>query len=301
MRKIIAAAALMLAAMVVLAGCAPLSGLFGSGEEARQEPLLNGTTTGNILNGGFAVKDGDDLLFYYTGSVYSHGSLVRSNPDTGENSLVHERAGIYMNLVDGMLYYCLEDGIYRTSLDAPAPERVLAGSFSLLQIADGRLYFISDGAVSCAATDGSDMPFTPIQNAACLNVYGEKLYFLDSGTGFIRQADMDGSHQTVLFDKPVDMFYIIDDVIYFIDSADGQIKRMTLELKSLETVVKHPCSGFNVNRSGMYYTRTDDGLCYNAGPDGLQETVIDDFGESTWHRVCMFGGGALVLRQEDMP
>ena len=64
MRKIIVAA-LMMAVLVVLAGCAPLSGLLGIGtaEETQEEPLTNGTTTGNILNGGFAVKDGDDLLF----------------------------------------------------------------------------------------------------------------------------------------------------------------------------------------------------------------------------------------------
>ena len=79
-------AALVLLFLVLLAaGCTSLSDMFGlGGEEEQPEQLLNGTTTGNILNGGFAVKDGDELLVRYTsGDTYPKGSLVRSNPETG--------------------------------------------------------------------------------------------------------------------------------------------------------------------------------------------------------------------------
>ena len=302
MRKRMAVTALVIAMLVVLVGCAPLSGLLGIGsEETQEEPLANGTTTGNILNGGFAVKDGADLLFYYTGgNVYKHGSLVRSNPETGENSLVLEQAGLYMNLADDMLYYCMADGVYRTPLDAPAPERLMEGRCSLLQIAGERMYFISNGDVGCLMRDGSEIQFSQIEKASSLNVYGDKLYYINTDNGQIWQADMDGTDQKVLYDHSVNMFIIIDDVIYFIDSADGFIKRITLGLESLETVLGKPCSGFNVNRLGMYYTQMDDNLCYNAGAGGVQEQVIADFGESAWHRTCMFGEGTLVLRQEEL-
>ena len=299
------AAALALTGLLVLAGCTPLSDLFGiGGEEAQPEPLTNGTATGNIINGGFAVKDGADLLFYYTGGdAYPKGSLVRSNPETKESALVMDEAGLYMNLTEGVLYYCLADGIYRVKLDAAQPERVLEGEYTLLQISGSKIYYVSGGAVGCATLDGEPVELSPIGNAACLNVYGDKLYWADTESGHIRRSELDGTNQNVLYDKPVDMFCIIDDVIYFIDGADRLLKRLALEIdmETLETLTDKPCSGFNVNRGGLYYTLSDDGLCYNAGADGLQARAIGDLGNSSWHRACMFREGALVVRQEDLP
>jgi hypothetical protein len=134
-------------------------------------------------------------------------------------------------------------------------------------------------------------------------VYGDKLYYIDTGSGNIYQAALDGSNPQELYDRPVDMFYIIDDVIYYIDREDGLLKRMALVIdpESIETLTDKLCSGFNVNRNGLYYTLKDDGLCYNAGADGLQARAIGNFGESDWHRACLFGDGALVIRQEDLP
>ncbi len=299
-------AALALLSLVMLAaGCTSLSDMFGlGGGEEQPEPLVNGTTTGNTLNGGFAVKDGNDLLVYYTsGNAYPKGSLVRSNPETGENSLVMDEAGLYMNLKDGVLYYCLGDGIYRARLDAPQPERLLEGEYTLLQISGSKMYYISGGAVGCASLDGEPAELSAIDNASCLNVYGDRLYWTDTESGQICRSDLDGGDRNVLYDKPVDMFYIIDDVIYFIDGADGLLKRIALEIdpETLETLTAEACSGFNINRSGLYYTLSNDGLCYNAGVDGLQARAIEDLGSSAWHRVCMFGEGAMIVRQEDLP
>lgn len=303
MRIKIIAAILLLFVSLSLMGCTSLTEMFGVGE-AEEEPLMNGTTTGNILNGGFAVKDGEDLLVYYTGGeAYPKGSLVRSNPGTGESSLVLDKAGLYMNMAGGVLYYSLDDGIYRMPLDTPQPERMLEGDCSLLQISKARMYYVSGGTVGCTALDGSAVTFTPIDDAACLNVYGGSLYYIDVSDGRIWKANMDGTNKGRLYDKAVDMFYIIDDVIYYIDGADGQLKRISLELdeETHETLTEKPCSGFNVNRQGLYYTLKDDRLCYNAGPDGFQAQVVSGVDQSAWHRICVFGEGALVVRQEDLP
>jgi hypothetical protein len=98
------------------------------------------------------------------------------------------------------------------------------------------------------------------------------------------------------------MCLFIDDTVYYIDGTDGHIKRMLLDKDGLETVVGYPCSGFNVNRKGMYYTRSVDGqdMCCNSGVDGFQENVITEFGESAWHRVCMWGDVAIVVPEEDI-
>ncbi|MDD5016738.1 MAG: DUF5050 domain-containing protein [Eubacteriales bacterium] len=300
-KKLFVFIAIITAAALMFSGCSLMENLVGTDSE--EEVYINGTTTGNILNYGFAVRYGDALIFLYTGQgTYDYGSVVRSNPDTGESSLVLEQGGLYMSVVDGCLYYCRPDGVYKAPLDTGEPALVLAQNVSLLQIQDAKMYFIRDGNIGCAGLDGEAADFSEIENAGCLNVYGGAIYYIDTGSGYICKADMDGGNKETVYDQSVEMFYVIEDVIYFIDSADGYIKRMTLALESLETVVADACSGFNVNGQGLYYTRDVDGqsLCCNAGADGYQETVITDFGESAWHIACMFGEGAVVIREEDL-
>ncbi|MGI5848825.1 MAG: DUF5050 domain-containing protein [Christensenellales bacterium] len=300
MKKRLAMIFILITSAAALCGCSLLQGI--TGMDSTPEPAINGTTTGNILNYGFAVKDGDDIIFVYTGQdIYDYGSVVRSDPKTGESSLVLDKGGLYMNLVDGYLFYCRKDGIYKTSLDTREPACILAGKVSLLQISDSLMYYVKDGAIDCATLDGQSTGFSTIENADCLNVYGNIIYYRDTSSGYICSAHINGDSPSVLYDQSVDMFYITDNVVYFIDSANGFIRKTELDFQKIETVISYPCKGFNVNRSGMYYTRDIEGesLCCKA-VDGQQETVITDFGESAWHIACMWNEGAMVLREEDI-
>lgn len=302
-RKI--ARALLVVVLLLTGGCSEMDSLFDN--SAEQDMVIeHGTTTGNILNYGFAVQYGEDLLVYYTGdTTYAKGSLVRSNAETGESSLVLNQSGLYMNVDGETLYYCLADGVYKTSIEAPDPQRIVEGTATLLQISGDRLYYIEGGGIECAALDGTPAAdFTRVEDASCLNVYAGALYYIEPATGHILKADLSGGNIATVYDQSVNMFYIIDDVIYFINSADGFINRMSLsDTTTVETVVAYPCSGFNVNRYGMYYTRDVDGksLCCNAGADGYQEKVLAEFEASAWHAVCLWNEGALVMPSEDLP
>lgn len=304
MKKVIVLA-LLVAALLSMGGCSSFDDWMNP--EPEQDVVIDhGTTTGNILNYGFAVQYGDDLLVYYTGGdAYAKGSLVRTNPETGESSLMLDQAGLYMNVEGDTLYYCLEDGVYRTSVETPDPQRIIEGAVTLLQIEGDRLYYIKDGGIECAQLDGSPADdFVRVEGAACLNVYAGALYYIDASTGHILKADMNGGNIATVYDQSVSMFYVVDDVIYFIDSADGFIKRMSLsDTAMVETVVAYPCSGFNVNRYGLYYTREVDGknMCCNAGADGYQEKVLTGFGESAWHVACQWNQGAMLVKIEDLP
>jgi hypothetical protein len=297
--------ALLAAALALAAGgCMDISDWFEA--EEQDVPIEHGTTTGNIINCGFAVQYGGDLLTCYTGNTaYTKGSLVRSNPDTGESSLVLDSAGLYMSVDGDTLYYCLEDGVYATTVEAPDPQRVIEGEITLLQFCCGRLYFIQDGGIECAGMDGAKAAdFARVENARCLNVYGDALYYADARTGYILKADLTGGGIETVYGQSVGMFIVIDDVIYFIDGADGYIRRTALSEPSVvETVVAYPCSGFNVNRYGIYYTREVDGrsLCCNAGADGYQEQVLPDFGISAWHAACLWNESALIVPVENLP
>lgn len=298
MKKKIIIIASILMIVLALGGCS----LMGN-TKTEPEKFINGTTTGNLLNYGFAVKDGDDVFSFNPGEgVYKRGSLIKFNVKTQENSLVMEDVGLYMNLVGDWLYYCKQDGIYKAKLEDPDPSLVIEGNMSLLQILNDNMYYVVDGAIDSTTTDGETRDFAVIQNASGFNIYKEALYYINTQNGFIYKADLSGNNIETVYEHSVDMFYIIDDVIYFIDSEDSHVKRITLKLEGLETVVNYPCSGFNVNRGGIYYTREVDGVsaCCNADPDGKQENVITEMGDSQWHIVCMFNEGASILRKEDI-
>ena len=293
--------AVMIFFVFLLGGCSLIGGMSDKNDD--ELPLTNGTTIGNILNGGFAVKYGESLIVYYTGqSTYDYGSVLTSDPDTGENSLILKDGGLYMNVVGDSLYYCREDGVYAASLETFETMRILDRDVSQLQIADGAMYFIEDGRIDSTLADGSERAFSAIGDAAWLNVYDGSLYYVDTKTGYICTAGLDGSDAGVLFETSADMLLVVDDVIYYTDRTDGHIKCMLLAGGENETVTAYPCSGFNVNRNGIYYTRNVDGqsLCCNTGADGYQENVIADLGESAWHRVCMWGDTAIVVSEEEI-
>jgi hypothetical protein len=295
-KKVLVTAALTLA-VTALGGCS----MFGS-VESLKPTLMNGTTAGNIQNLGFAVKQDDDLYLYFTsGDTYEVGDIVKSNPKTGHNSLAMRDGGLYMSIYDGNLYYCKEDGIYRAPMDTFKPERLLEGDVSQLQISEGRMVYIEDDVIKSASADGSAIDFSPIEGAACLNVYESKLFYIDSASGQIWQADTDGSNAEMLFDLNVKQFSILEDVFYYIDSADDNIKRVSDEYREPESVMPYPVSGFNINLYGMFYTREIDGkwVCCNADTNGENEQVIAENGESKRHMVCMFDGGAAILGQEE--
>ncbi len=284
-------------AVSALGGCS----MFGS-VESLKPTLINGTTAGNIQNLGFAVKQDEDLYFYFTsGDTYEAGDIIKSNPKTGDNSLAMHDGGLYLSIYEDSLYYCKEDGIYRAPMDTFKPELLLEGNAEQLQISGGKMFYIEDGAIKSASANGEAVDFTPIEGASCLTVYENKLFYIDSATGQIWQANTDGSDAEMLFDFDVKQFSILEGVFYYIDSADGNIKRVTADEPSPETVVPYTCSGFNINLYGMFYTREIDGkwVCCNADINGENEQVITDNGESKRHMACMFDGGAVILGQEE--
>jgi len=295
-KKALVTAALALT-VAALGGCS----MFGS-VESLKPTLINGTTAANIQNLGFAVKQDDDLYLYFTsGDTYEMGDIVKSNPKTGDNSLAMRDGGLYMSIYDGNLYFCKEDGIYRAPMDTFKPERLLEGGVSQLQISEGRMVYIEDDVIKSASTDGSAIDFSLIEGAACLIVYENKLFYIDTASGQIWQADIDGSNAEMLFDLDVKQFSILEDVFYYIDSADDNIKRVSDEYREPESVVPYAVSGFNINLYGMFYTREIDGkwVCCNADTNGENEQVIAENGESKRHMVCMFDGGAAILGQEE--
>lgn len=298
-RILIVVLAVSLAAL--LAGCS----LFGGNSNVSTEPLpiVNGTTVGNILNYGFCVKNGDELLFQYTaGESYTLGSTIRSNPNTGENSLLMEDGGLYMNIVDGWLYYCKPDGIFKAEIENPEPELVLEANVKQLQINDGVMYYIEEGTLKSTTVDDKETDFSPIENADCLNVYGDRLYYISTEDEYIYSCDLSGDDVKTELAHKVSMFIIMDDMIYYLDGVTGYLVKMELNGKLAIAIIEHALTGFNINRSNMYYTRyiSGKGTCCNADVNGGNEQQLGEFGDSDWHIACMYNTGSLLAKQEEM-
>lgn len=295
-KKIAMTAAASLAALM-LGGCSMLTPV-----KSANEALMNGTTPANIQNLGFAVKQDNDIYFYYAdGDDYEVGDIVKSNPQTGDNSFVMHDGGFYMSIYEGSLYYCREDGIYRAPMDTFEPQLLLKASATQLQLSDGQMYYLEDGEIKSASADGQPVDFSPIQGAESLSVYENKLFYIDSASGQVWQAEKDGSAAEVLFDVSAKQYVILDNKLYYIDRNDEQIKRLTIEKKTPQTLVPYVCRTLNINEYGMFYTREVDGkwVCCSADVEGGSEKVIENSETTQRHEICMFGGGALIVGAED--
>lgn len=281
-----------------LGGCSALAPA-----KSDDKKLANGTTAGNIQNLGFAAKQGDDLYFYYAGGdAYKLGDVVKSNPNTGENSFIMHDGGFYMSFYDDSLYYCREDGIYRAPVDTFEPRLLLKGSATQLQMLDGQMYYLEDATIKSADAHGQAVDFSPINNADCLSVYENKLFYIDTASGQVWQAERDGTGAEMLFDVNAKQFVIQDDKLYYIDRGDEQIKRVTLNKKTPQTLVPSVCRSLNVNAYGIFYTREVDGkwVCCSADSEGGSEQVLENSATAERHYICMFGSGAVIVRAEDM-
>lgn len=289
------------ALLFALAGCFQMGDL----EASMADSVVNGTTAGNILNRGYAVVYGVDLYYFYAGGTqYDFGDLVTVPLTSSETRLAMKEAGLYMNIVNDTLYYCLHDGIYRAPLETFERERVLECAATLLQFSGERMYYLENGTIKSATPDGKETDFSPITGADCLNVYNDMLYYINTSDGRVWQAQPDGTHAALFLDQRVSMFCLFAEYIYYIDSTDGCLKKMALGVDSAMpvTIVPYPCSGFNVNQLGVFYTRSVDGenLCCSAKLDGSDEQIITQAGSSARHLICMFNEGSLVIAQEEL-
>jgi hypothetical protein len=114
---------------------------------------------------------------------------------------------------------------------------------------------------------------------------------------------LDGTNPKVFYEKSVDMLIIVSGNAYFIDSVTGYIQSIPAGTKDVQTVVAFACSGFNVKLRNLYYTRNINGVgtCCLARPDGSDEEILSDFGDSDWHVISMWNDGAIIMRIEDLP
>ncbi len=297
-KKTIAITAAACALALMLGGCSMLAPA-----KSDDEKLMNGTTAGNIQNLGFAAKQGGDLYFYYAGGDdYEIGDIIKSNTNTGDNSFIMHDGGFYMSFYNNSLYYCREEGVYRAPTDTFEPRLLLKGSITQLQLLDGQMYYVEDETIKSADAHGQPVEFSPIENADCLSVYENKLFYIDTASGQVWQADKDGSGAEMLFDVNAKQYVIENDKLYYIDRSDEQIKRVTLNNKTPQTLVPYVCRSLNINAYGMFYTREVDGqwVCCSADSEGGSEKVLENSATAERHKICMFGGGAVIVRTEDL-
>lgn len=295
---------ILVACMALIAGLLGGCGMLGEIDEKDQmDTIVNGTSTGNIINWGYAAAYDIYLYLFSPGGDESDlGDIVKTDMTTGESSLAIKDGGLYLSIVDTYLYYCGKDGIYRAPLDTLVPELLYQGETSLLQFAGERMYFLEDETIRSTTMDGAPWGFAPIDGAKCVNVTDEGLYHINTLDGKIYRSELDGTETQLHIDQAVDLFCIFEDTLYFIDSASGYILSVALTepVDYAKVIIQHRCSNLNMNQYGLYYTRIVDGesKCCRADLDGTNEQVFKESGVSARHLVCVFNESALIVEQE---
>lgn len=160
-----------------------------------------------------------------------------------------------------------------------------------LTLYDGRLYFVSDGAVQSVKTDGKDRKTLAENVSGDLMIADDMLWYRDADGRFCR-AQLDGKNAEVVIDKLCFYPYAAGDVIIYQDDADGETLHICSPEKQLDgRLTDIPAYEYVILGDALYFTTlTENGLCpARLGADGEVEVFSNHLTDSPV-RYSYFGG-----------
>lgn len=222
-----------------------------------------GNLSGNLAqeNGAIAACSETEIFFLYEGSIY------RMDPYTESIQALVTGAGARgLNYYDGWLYYCTNEKVLRVNPETMKEEIFCDSRTGLLYIADGAFYLhdiAGTGYLYRINTDtGALTQLSDITEYRCLNIVGNRLYFLDAGKGNLYRSELDGSGRKLLNSNYCESFCIYDDKIYAygasfeedaVNYSASSLICMDLDGGSIENFTNIPAYYPNVTDSGIFY------------------------------------------------
>ncbi len=213
----------------------------------------NGNLSGNFIpdNGPFAVIS-EDAVFFFTGE-----NLCRMEPYTQEVEIIARLKGAdSLQYHAGRLYYQKGDNIFRMNPKTAKEEVVcesLGGKFYIFE--DTFYLYDSAGTGYLYSIDPEKGTLTQLNGAMsykCLNVVGEKLYYISPDNGdCLCRSDLDGGNLSVISSGSYESLCIYDGSIYA-STGEGLI-RMDLNGGNPMILASQILYSPNVSDSGIYY------------------------------------------------
>ncbi len=218
-----------------------------------------GNLSGNhaVQGGAMSVFAGNRVFFVLDGSI------LQMNPYTGEVTTFMPDIGAYdLQFYNGRLYCCTAEEKLLSIDPETAKEKLLChslgGRFVIFE--DTFYLYDSEGTGYLYRVDPDTGDLTQLNGAMeyhCLNVTGEKLYYIDPNAGnCIYKSEPDGSRRELISSGVYDSFCIHDGLIYA-GSKDGLI-RMDLSGGALVNLTVLPSDFPVATDSGIFFILGND-------------------------------------------
>ncbi|MDR0841687.1 MAG: DUF5050 domain-containing protein [Christensenellaceae bacterium] len=223
-----------------------------------------GNLSGNLTagNGAIAARSEDEIFFLFEKNIY------RMNPYTGNMQLFVANAGAHdLNYDSGWLYYCTDASVLRVNPKTMKEEVFCDSRSGQLYIADGNFYlhdiFDTGYLYRISENEGTLTQLNDMTEYHCLNIMGEKLYFIDAEkSNNIYCCNLDGGNLKLISSNSFESFCIYDDKIYAyaasfekddINYSASFLICMDLDGGNIESFTNIPAYYPNVTDGGIFY------------------------------------------------
>lgn len=233
------------------------------GEEGLPVLSGEGSTAGNVVNGGLAAVDGQWIYFRSN----EGGTLQREHIFDQEKQLISADSAWFINALDEWVFYINRDDnnrIYRVKGDGRGRIALTADSAWYLTLVDDQIYYINEDdnyRIYLVDAEGEGKVALSDDSAWFLNVVDDWIYYVNrSRDDRIYRVRTDGSGLVQVNEAASCCINVLNDGwIYYINEDDGsRLYRIRTDGSGDTALNDHPSWFVNVSEDGIYYAHEND-------------------------------------------
>ena len=214
--------------------------------------LGNGTSSSNIINGGFVAAEngyryyrGDDGMLYREDQaskatklllqkaiwyinvqndwVYfsneTDGTVERIHTDGSDRQVLYQGAAHEVTVYQDWIYFGTADAVYRMHLDGSFLTKLLDGNVWYLHVTDSGLYYCritADNRALCScALDGSKVQTLIPSDVYAVSVFGDQIYYTSGAERYLYSISLTGANQQLVSKQYFRWIAIYNQSVFF--------------------------------------------------------------------------------------
>lgn len=152
----------------------------------------------------------DDKIYYQLDDNRKENIYVY-DIKTNQSTKLNERKSYCLNVVDDLIYFTSDDGIYKIGIDGKGEEKLLDGQVANLLYQDGALYFINNAQQLQYYNIDKLQADTMLNRAVQLiNMTDDYIFYLDSSHQ-IEKYDIKNKKSTKIYSGNYEYVYVVGD------------------------------------------------------------------------------------------
>ena len=254
--------------LILLSACG--SGLSGSSNSEGLEltnlmPENKGNTIGNLRNFGWITNDNDYI--YYMTFIGFDGTLNRRSIASGESESISAGIFMYLNVVDGFIYYVnsTTDNIYRMDIDGEQRERLSNTWVNFLFVLNDTIY-AAGNYLFAMNLDGSHVRVLSENSIHSIYFYDNKIYYTTNTNrrSSLYRMDLNGENKELIFQGGTYMdsvrissdFFVYRGNVYYIEHNGNWICKIDTSTQTWSILHRVGERIISANRKGniIFYT-----------------------------------------------